>query len=268
MKYAISTYTFDEPGSSIAGLVREFAGMGFDTMSFMPRDVAGLEPGEAKALAAVMNERDLTATIHANCDNTREEFDELRGLFGGRLYSITFDGARTQDSRGALFDAPKIARTLADVEACTRGTDVRFGVEDLPLDDLALDFYRADLAPFVDNPRFGMLVDIGHMNLKFHHDAYFQRLTVEEYFTRVPVPILEVHVHDNAGDGDRHAYIGFGDIDFEAVAGGLHAAGFDGISTIEICPIFHGSTPAEAKPRAKESLENWRALWERPAANG
>ena len=106
-----------------------------------------------------------------------------------------------------------------------------------------------------------MLVDVGHMNLRLHSEGYFHGITPGEYFARIPVPILEVHLHDNKGDDDRHGHIGFGDVDFTAVARGLRATGFDGISTIEICPLFHGSKPPESRPRVRESLDTWRKLW-------
>ena len=87
---------------------------------------------------------------------------------------------------------------------------------------------------------------------------YFSALTPSEYLARLPVPLIEVHVHDNAGDQDSHSPLGSGNIPFEAVAQGLHGIGFDGVSTIEIAPSFHGSSPEESRPRAKDSLEQWR----------
>jgi sugar phosphate isomerase/epimerase len=88
-------------------------------------------------------------------------------------------------------------------------------------------------------------------------------MSVADYIGRLPLPIVEVHLHDNNGQKDEHGHFGLGNIDFGEVAAALKSVGFDGVSTIEIAPSFHGSTPAESKPRARESLERWKAIWER-----
>lgn len=63
------------------------------------------------------------------------------------------------------------------------------------------------------------------------------------------------------GDRDSRGHLGFGNLPFEEVAAGLKAIGFDGISTIEIAPSFHGSTPAASRPHARDSLARWRGLF-------
>jgi sugar phosphate isomerase/epimerase len=85
---------------------------------------------------------------------------------------------------------------------------------------------------------------------------------VGEYLARLPLPVWEVHLHDNSGDRDEHGHFGLGNVDFAAVAAGLKAIGFSGVSTIEIAPSFHGKTPAESKPLSAESLAQWKDMWE------
>jgi sugar phosphate isomerase/epimerase len=99
------------------------------------------------------------------------------------------------------------------------------------------------------------------MNLRMAQEDYFAT-DVGDYISRLPLPIIEVHVHDNRGDRDSHEPLGAGDTPFPAVAGALMAVGFDGVSTIEIAPSFHGSTPGASKPHLQRTLETWRGMLE------
>jgi sugar phosphate isomerase/epimerase len=156
---------------------------------------------------------------------------------------------------------------LLEVARQTEGEDVFLGVEDFPLDASALDFYRDPLSPLLKNPRFGTLIDLGHMNLRLRGGDYYRGWTVEGYLAGVPRRIFEVHVHDNAGDRDSHAHIGYGNIDFAAAARGLRAVGFAGISTIEVSAPFYNATADQARRGARESLTRWREHLKAAAEN-
>ena len=67
-----------------------------------------------------------------------------------------------------------------------------------------------------------------------HSRPYYEGVTPEEYLSNVPVPITEVHVHDNDGTRDAHRPLGTGTNDIQAAARGLSRAGFDGTCTIEV----------------------------------
>ena len=262
MRYGIAVWNFQEPGSTLVGLVEVFAGFGFDAVSFLPGQVVNCGDAEAAALLALMRERSLVATVHGNFEMTRSDVETVVRRLGDRLAAVTMDAAMTADSCGHFYDGPRMAAFLREVEEATRQRGAQFAVEDFPLDGQALERYRADLAPVLDSPRYGTLIDLGHLNLRTRQADYFRNMTPADYIRRVPLPIIEVHVHDNKGERDSHAPIGFGDVPFAEIAPALREAGFDGISTIEIAPSFHGSTPAASKPKAMESLERWRAIWE------
>ena len=264
MRYGIAVWNYQQEDEPLDGLVEEFAGFGFDAVSFLPSQLVSCEPETAAALLALLRERGMAATVHGNFEMTRADVATILERFGDRLAAVTMDAAMTADSCGHFYDAPRMAALLREVEEATRERGLRFGVEDFPLDSRALEHYRGDLAPILDCPRYGALIDLGHLNLRRRGTAYFARLSPADYIRRVPLPIIEVHVHDNEGQRDSHGHIGFGNVPFEEIAQGLRDIGFDGISTIEIAPSFHGSTPAESRPRARESLEKWRAIWERP----
>jgi len=262
MRYAIATWCYREKGVSLLDLVVELADVGFDGVSFLPAQILELDDAGARGLGAVMDERDLCATVHgsfamAPCDAVR-----IIDVLGARLYAMTFDAAKTQSSIGALFDAKEMAGLLSELARESRGTPLLFGVEDFPLDTAALEHYRKDLEPILDCERYGMLIDIGHFNIRTRTHDYYRGKDPEEYLRGAGRRIIEIHVHDNDGKRDSHGPLGSGNADFEAVAKGLRAIGFDGVSTIEICPALHGSLPAESKPKAEEGLEIWRRLWE------
>lgn len=263
MRYAISTWNFHPPDVPLAGLIDRFAAMGFDTMSFLPRQLLGLDGGAWRDLRAVMDGRPLTATVHGKFDLTAQDVRRIVEMLGERLLCLTFDAAKAADSRGQFFDAARMAALLRHVEQASRGSNLRFGVEDFPLDRRALDHYRRDLGDLGDCPRLGMLIDVGHMHMRRTGEPYFSALSVQQYVEAAPLPIIEVHLHDNAGQKDSHGHFGFGTICFPDVAAALAKAGFDGVSTVEIAPAFYGLTAEQAMPHAAESLAVWRRLWDR-----
>lgn len=266
MRYGIAVWNFLEPNVPLPALVDEFAGMGFDAVSFSSGQFPKTESAEWREVGALLRERGMIATIHNSFQVPVRDIVAAVACLDGSVAAVTFDAAMAVESRGRLYDWQCMGPALVELEGLTRDRAVQFGVEDFPLDQAALDFYADSIPPAVlDSPRLGMLVDLGHLHLRISQDAYFSALTPEAYLGRAALPVMEVHVHDNNGDKDTHGPIGLGDASFAAMARGLRALGFDGVSTIEIAPSFHGSTPAKSKPLAAESLATWRELMEAPA---
>lgn len=268
MRYGVAVWNFCEERTRLAGLVREFAGFGFDAVSFLPGQIVPLGEEEERELRGALDDHGLAATVHGNFDMTRADVERIVAALGKRLLAITMDAAMAADSRGYFYDAARMARLLVEIDSATRGAGVVFGVEDFPLDPAALEFYRGGLGPALPLERLGTLVDLGHANIRRSRGGYFKGIGPAEQISRLPLPVIEVHVHDNAGDRDAHAPLGDGSLPVDEAARGLAAAGFDGVSTIEIAPGFHGSTPAESKPRARESLERWRRAVEDARGRG
>jgi sugar phosphate isomerase/epimerase len=262
MRYATAIWNYAEPDVTLPDLVSDFADFGYDTISFSSGQFTDFGDPALGETAALIRERSLGVTLHCAFDFGAEGVAKVLGLFGESVLAVTFDPLSEVDSCGSSFATAQMAPVLAEILRRSEGTAVRVGIEDLPLDTHALHHYRADLEPLLASNRYGMLLDVGHLNLRLRRWSYFTGLSVAEYIARIPVSIVEAHLHDNSGEGDRHGHFGFGDIDFAAVAEGLKAVGFDGVSTIEIAPSFHDSTPAESRPHAKASLDQWKALWE------
>ena len=66
---------------------------------------------------------------------------------------------------------------------------------------------------------YGMLIDVGHMNMRLHGEAYFAGQSVRDYLAAAGRPIFEVHLHDNDGRADQHLPLGRGTIDFSLLQG-------------------------------------------------
>ncbi|MBM3499926.1 MAG: sugar phosphate isomerase/epimerase [Armatimonadetes bacterium] len=262
MRYATAIWNYAEPEVRLVDLVREFASFGYDTISLSSGQFGDPEGRELREAAELIAETDLAMTLHCGFAFGVDGVQQALDLLGERLLAITFDPLSEVDSCGSRFATGQMAPVLAEILRRTAGSAVRVGIEDLPLDARALDTYRADLGPLVETGRYGMLLDVGHLNLRRRQWPYFRGLSVAEYVERIPVPIIEAHLHDNNGQADQHGHFGFGDLDFGSVAEALKAVGFEGVSTIEIAPSFHDSSPPESKPHARASLEQWKQLWE------
>jgi len=259
MHYAPAIWNYEEPGVDLLDLIDQFAHMGYDTISFGSWELLRSGP---QRIASHLRDRGLHTVMHGNFDTAVGDVLRLCELLGDLLLTCTFDAAQTQDSRGTLYDVPRMAPYLAELLSGTEGTDLRIGVEDFPLDQAGLDYYRAGLEPLLGSERYGMLVDVGHLNMRLRKWPCYEGASVGEYLARLPLPVWEVHLHDNNGERDEHGHLGLGNIDFGQVATGLKAIGFAGVSTIEIAPGFHGASPQESKPRSAESLRQWKGLWD------
>lgn len=261
LRYAVAIWNFTEPGVQLLDLVEEFCTFGLDAVSFSSGQLGKVEPSEWEAVGKLLRERSMAATLHCSFGAAYDGMQAVISSLGESLHAVTFDPAVLQDTPDRRYDWERMSPVLAALEEGTRNTSVRFGVEDFPLSAAALDVAKDCLPAAVrECPRWGILLDLGHMNMRWHQQPDRQSPSIEETIRAVPLPIVEVHVHDNAGDKDSHGYIGLGNAPFPAMARGLAAAGFDGISTIEIAPSFHGATLSADKPRVKESFEIWRDL--------
>lgn len=261
MRFAVATWTYSDD-ESLPEWIHRFADDGFDTVSLHPRQFSRVMPEHHSAVAEALEARDLQATVHGSCDMERGLVEAIVQALGKRLRAFTIDRAVREDSRGKLYDAGRMAKALRDLCAATAGTEARLAIEDFPLDEMALQHFKAELGDVYDDPRTGILIDVGHMHMRLSQSGYFTDISVEEYFSRLPLAVVEVHLHDNDGKKDQHGYFGLGTVPFEDVAAALKAVGFDGVSTIEIAPDSCGSTPDEAEGQAKESLDTWRRLME------
>lgn len=269
MRYGLAVWNFADSDGSLVGSVEEFAAQGLDTMSFSSGQFGRVEDGEWKAVSKLLADRALSATVHSSFDVDFARLMEVVGFLGDATRCITFDPVKRQDSRGEFFDRPRMAGFMLRVREALAGAEVALAVEDCPLDQHALDFYAHDIPGQLHrDPLWGVIIDVGHMNIRLSTMPYFGEIGPREYIARVPRRIVEVHLHDNPGDRDSHEAIGRGTTDFAATASGLRDVGFDGVCTIEIAPSLHGGDRTAEKPLVAESLASWRELMEPSGGQG
>ncbi|MCD6360843.1 MAG: sugar phosphate isomerase/epimerase [Armatimonadetes bacterium] len=262
MRYATAIWNYAAADTPLAGTVNEFADFGYDTISFTTAHLVRLPERELRDAADVVAERDLAVTMHGNFEVTTRQVAQCIEPFGDRVLVVSCDAARRFEPRGLLYDTERMVPFMLEVLAVTEGTGARVAIEDFPLDESAVDAYREDLAPLLADPRYGILLDFGHMHIRLNQERYYADMDVREYIARAPLPVVEVHLHDNDGERDQHGHFGMGTVDFGEIAAGLRAIGFDGVSTLEIAPGIHGADREQSKPRSRESLEQWRTIWE------
>lgn len=266
MKYGVAVWNWHAPPQPLAEFVAELVCEGFEAIAVQPREILGLDPKQLADVLAVLDENEMPVTVHAAAaDFPAETLQGLLDSLGNRLHAVTFDGVMVPTPSGRRWDTATMVQTLLLVDRLGSGVGVRFGIEDFPIDAAALEEFSADLKPVRDNPRWGMLVDLGHLNLRRHATEYFGRRTVAENIRCLPAPIHELHIHDNDGTRDAHMPLGSGTLEYVEAARALREVGFDGIATIEVCPSLHGRRPAEVWGTRAESLRRWRTAWEAAA---
>ncbi len=260
MKYAIAVWNYCWDAAKLPGWISEFADAGFDAISLNAGQFAAAAAGHLPGVVEALRGRNLVATVHGSAamDAAVMEF-LVRGL-GDNLAVFSMDSVLREDSRGQLHDAGRDAAALGRLQELTEGTQVRLAIEDFPLDTAALEFFAADLGRVYPHPRTGVLVDVGHMHMRMKGAGAFGGMSIGEYFRRLPLAPVEIHLHDNDGLKDQHGHFGFGSVPFEEVAAALGELAFDGVCTIEVAPGFHGRTPLESKVDAIRSMERWREL--------
>jgi sugar phosphate isomerase/epimerase len=234
------------------------AEVGFDAVSLDPQLILQLDSDQQRDILACLKEHALQVALHTQFSVPFEDLCAVADLLGSHLVNITFDSELRWTSAGFIFDVRRIVPYLVKLDEVARKHGFLYGVEDFPEDAWALRMYRDDLCPLLKSPHFGILIDVGHLNLSIHKYGYID-VAVEQYLSDLPVPLIEVHLSDNNGEEDQHLPLGTGNVDFAAIAKGLKRIGFNGITTIEI-EQEHQPNAIDAKRQVTESLLYWRHL--------
>ncbi len=259
--YATSTWCWTTPQILVDDLIEEFMEYGYNAMSFSTAHLKAQPEDAVLRAGELIRKHSLTVTLHGNTGIGFGQLLEYVALFAPQVACITFDATKGKEPRGTLYDTSEMVPFIRDLLDETAGSGTLVGIEDFPLTREAADFYGDDLAPVIDDPRFGMLIDVGHMNMHLSSERHYAGMTVAEYFRMLPLPVIELHLHDNNGHRDQHGWFGMGTLDFGAVAAAAAEIGFSGVSTIEIAPFMHESNPADDRPHARTTLDEWKALW-------
>lgn len=243
MKIGVATWGIE--GGALPAKVARFGELGFGAVSFFPPQLP--EIGERlDEIADVLKEHDLHATFHLGfgASDRQEEAPPLEEQFAlvlrsqertQRVRCVTFDAAYFMDVQpdGNAFDQ---AATVAGLKLALERLAphaIQIGIEtwliNMKLPQLA------ETQTLVGDERLGLLLDIGHLNIGLHTNA-LDVASGEEYISRLPLKIIELHVHDNDGAKDNHWPLGRGNLDLDCVMSAILQTGSDGVATVEASP--------------------------------
>ncbi len=140
------------------------------------------------------------------------------------------------------------------------GAGFTVGIEDWPRDPSMLEKV-SDLLGF---PHYGILIDLGHMNMRIANTAAGGPYPVEAaraYLDSITLPINELHIHNNDGVHDQHAPLDCGTADFRALSQLLKARCTGTVFTTEIAPQLCGLSEDVCIDGSKAALATWRELF-------
>lgn len=255
MKKCVTVWNY--PGDRLENAYKLHA-LGFDAVSWLGEDFEQMTEEQDERLVAMLKETGMQFTVHSRlpdpdkpekCEEFRKEikravaWQEKYGL----MYSYTFD---------VWYDPERTLPYLGEVLQAFRGTNTTLACEDIPLNKLQMKSFEKYLKP---NDRFGILMDVGHMNIRQRCIELVEPEDFISSFQALPLPVVEVHLHDNLSYKDEHMYLGYGNLPLDAIIVGLKKKQFDGFATIEI--VQHGWSEEQTFQYAVDSRERFLSRW-------
>ena len=270
------------PHRNMVENIRFFAACGLKSVSVHGGQFVNAiaDPAMSEAVAAAVSETGVVFTVHYCLPRSHEP--EAVAVFEAGIRAI----ANWQRAHGTIavlsFDVPQPIRSgrgIGDYVDFVLDTvpDCRVAVEDFGLtaDE------RSQIQHLKGNPRFGYLVDIGHLFIRMRGQnqsgkALFTNSPDEHVAVDAPTtenfaaalaskdfPIFEMHLHNNDGVSDVHWFLEEGSMDVPAVAKALQARGFDGVLTVESAPGFRFECRGkDADEGIKRTLDYWKTCCE------
>ena len=243
IKTSVAVWTVKS--ESLAQTVRALADMGFRAMSFSISQQAAIVK-DWPDLLAVLRERDLDVLFHlAVGGNPRTPKEvELAAPCAtvlafhektGRVKTVCFDPAwQMNESKNVVADLPGTIAGLRYAIERLSPCGVRVGIENWSISGRPdqLEEIKAGVA----HPSLGMLLDVGHAHIMAAKKILPSGMTPEGFVAAIPLPLYELHLHDNHGDLDEHLPLGAGDVKLAPVVRALKRKGFSGYVTAEIIP--------------------------------
>jgi sugar phosphate isomerase/epimerase len=199
--------------------------MGFTAISFLG---SSFEEENEKAVAAAIKRNKLVVTFHLAFFSMRKKWflkelktrlDNINGFIKRNklekyVLNICFDPAF--DEVGTRHDVVyNAANTIGALKFSLKNTKrLIIGIENWTVNSKISDFEKISKA--VKTKRLGMLLDLGHLNIAVKK-GIIDRKNISEYINSLPLPIVELHIHDNDGQEDSHLPLGRGNMDYAEV---------------------------------------------------
>ena len=243
VKTCVATWTVKS--DSLAQTVRALADMGFQAMSFCLYQHPALTK-EWPEVLALLRERDLDVLFHlALGGNPRTPKDvELSPQFAlvlslhektGRVKTVCFDPAwQMNEAKQVIADLPGAVAGLRYAVERLTPCGIRVGIENWSISG-RLDQLQ-EIKAGVGYAGLGMLLDVGHAHIMVAKKILPSGMTTESFVDALPLPVYELHLHDNHGDSDEHLPLGAGQVQLEPVIRALKRKAFSGHATAEIIP--------------------------------
>ena len=242
------------------------------------------DEAQSAELAAALSEREPVFTVHHRLplDHSEEQVSafleevQLARQWQrkyGRLAIYSFDVK--QSIRDNMYPYLKAAMDAFE------GEETKLAIEDFGLTEDELN----QIAPLKGNAQFGFLLDVGHLNIRLHA-KFVGKHTLFEYsalecperdLSSAPVkadylaalrskeyPIYEMHLHNNDGLKDLHAFLEDGVLDIGMYAEVLKEFGYEGVLTIESAPgMTFKCFGQDADDGIARTIEYWKQCMEK-----
>lgn len=267
----IATWNFRE--GTLAQRIETFARMGFNAVSLIAGDACAMCNGQTPDVEKVVDKHSLAVAVHGGFMIGEKLIPDYVLLSDfecyaswnektGALHTVNYDAALVTNEQGERdYDAESMCRVLRRMLSMSNEAGFSVGVEDWPRNPEQM----KDVAELAVYSHFGILIDLGHMNIRIRDertkDELFPARAAQQYLDNISLPVNELHVHNNNGIKDQHAPLDLGNADMAAVAGMLRRKGTTCISTIEIVPAWSGLSEEEGLKAAADSLALWHELF-------
>ncbi len=262
MHTSLAVWNFAWQGEALGSAVDRAADLGCDTVSLLPQQWLEASPGDRQLLQDALERSDLAVTLHGKFSLVADDLRRLVDALSPRLRCLTFDRLDAAGPYGPIPDPQGMAEHLRLAGELTAASGARFGVEDYPLNARELTECRQAWGAVAEQERLGVLVDVGHLNLRLRSAGGVDGQAVEAAIAALPLEVVEIHIHDNSGLRDTHQPLGEGNLPVSRVARALRAAGSAGVvHTVEIAPSLHGATAEEDWPAVGRALDRWLEAW-------
>jgi len=243
---------------------------GARAVSFLMTPQKYQRPGDEQKILDLVGRHDLDVTCHNTLGRAEEEPDPLPRLqdeiddiiewhaASGRVRCVSFDPASHEARPGEepIIDIEKTIELLKYTTDRLWRRGIPTAVENW-LGNSNIDAFEATKQG-VGNEALGALVDLGHLNIAVN-TGITRGLSADEFITRMPLTIREVHVHYNDGIHDLHAPLEPHSIVIEQAVRALARRGFNGIATIE-----HGRSgdlPADLTDKTANSIRKSMSIF-------
>ena len=171
---------------------------------------------------------------------------------------------------------PESLDNLLYVLCLFRDVPLPVATEDYPLNAADARVWEAAMA----YPNYRLLSDLGHTNVRLS-DTGDQPIwclynegenlplpagnnspeAFRNSLKRKPLPIVELHVHNNSGQKDEHRALSDGTADYAGIVPILKELGYDGLVTLECSPTIHDCKGEKADEWLHADAALWRRLW-------